>query len=100
LIRFNIAGSVLCQAGFTESVYSSHFVESRTTLSEPQNRSEAAVMNHYQPDWEAQHLAKAKDQMRAEQPRNDGHLVEAFRTLQAPISIDMQRGESRWRNWH
>jgi hypothetical protein len=79
LIRFNIAGSVLCQAGFTESVYSSHFVESRTMLSEPQNHSEEAVMNHYRPDWEAQHLAKAKDQMREEQPRNDGHLVEAFR---------------------
>lgn len=36
-------------------------------------------MNHYRPDWEAQHLAKAKDQMHEEQPRNDGHLVEAFR---------------------
>jgi len=48
-------------------------------LSEPQNHGEAAVMNHHRPDWEAQHLAKAKDQMRAEQPRNDGRLVEAFR---------------------
>ena len=36
-------------------------------------------VNHYRHDWEAKDLAKAKDEMRGEQPRKDGHFVEAFR---------------------
>src|SRR5271166_429796 len=37
------------------------------------------AINHYRPDWEAKDLAKAKDELRGEQPRKDGHFVEAFR---------------------
>ncbi len=37
------------------------------------------AVNKYRPDWTPQDLQKAKDQMRHEQPKNDGHYVEAFR---------------------
>ncbi len=37
------------------------------------------AVNKYRPDWDPADLAKAKDGMRHEQPRKDGHYVEAFR---------------------
>jgi len=37
------------------------------------------AVNRYRPDWEPKDLAKAKEEMRKEQPRKDGHYVEAFR---------------------
>jgi LmbE family N-acetylglucosaminyl deacetylase len=37
------------------------------------------AVNRYRPDWDAKDLAKAKEEMRQEQPRKDGHYVEAFR---------------------
>jgi LmbE family N-acetylglucosaminyl deacetylase len=33
----------------------------------------------YRPDWDAKDLEKAKEEMRKEQPKKDGHYVEAFR---------------------
>jgi len=33
----------------------------------------------YRPDWDPKDLAKAKEDMRQEQPKKDGHFVEAFR---------------------
>jgi N-acetylglucosamine malate deacetylase 1 len=37
------------------------------------------AVNKYRPDWDPKDYGKAKEQLRAEQPRNDGHYVEAFR---------------------
>lgn len=37
------------------------------------------AVHKYQPDWAPEDLKKAKDEMRHEQPRKDGHYVEAFR---------------------
>lgn len=37
------------------------------------------AVNKYRPDWTAEDLKKAKEEMRKEQPRKDGHYVEAFR---------------------
>src|SRR5271169_2071664 len=37
------------------------------------------AVHKYRPDWDPKDLAKAKDEMRHEQPRKDGHFVEAFR---------------------
>ena len=37
------------------------------------------AVNKYRPDWTAEDLKKAKDEMRKEQPKKDGHYVEAFR---------------------
>jgi LmbE family N-acetylglucosaminyl deacetylase len=37
------------------------------------------AVNQYRSDWEAADLAKAKADMRKQQPRKDGHYVEAFR---------------------
>src|SRR3989441_7107874 len=37
------------------------------------------AVNKYRPDWMAEDLKKAKDEMRNEQPKKDGHYVEAFR---------------------
>jgi len=39
---------------------------------------EPAVIK-YRPDWTSEDLKKAKDEMRHEQPKKDGHYVEAFR---------------------
>lgn len=36
-------------------------------------------VNKYRPDWTSEDLKKAKDEMRHEQPKKDGHYVEAFR---------------------
>jgi LmbE family N-acetylglucosaminyl deacetylase len=33
----------------------------------------------YRPDWDPKDLARAREEMRKEQPRKDGHFVEAFR---------------------
>jgi LmbE family N-acetylglucosaminyl deacetylase len=37
------------------------------------------AVNKYRSDWQPADLAKAKDEMRHQQPRKDGHYVEAFR---------------------
>jgi LmbE family N-acetylglucosaminyl deacetylase len=37
------------------------------------------AVNKYRPDWTAEDLKKAQDEMRHEQPKKDGHYVEAFR---------------------
>jgi LmbE family N-acetylglucosaminyl deacetylase len=37
------------------------------------------AVNKYRPDWTPEDLKNAKDQMRQEQPKKDGHYVEAFR---------------------
>src|SRR5437868_14313305 len=37
------------------------------------------AVNKYRSDWEPADLAKAKEDMRNEQPKKDGHYVEAFR---------------------
>ena len=37
------------------------------------------AVNKYRPDWTAEDLKKAKDDVSKEQPRKDGHYVEAFR---------------------
>src|SRR5579864_1555299 len=37
------------------------------------------AVHKYRADWEPADLAKAKNEMRHEQPRKDGHYVEAFR---------------------
>jgi len=37
------------------------------------------AVHKYRSDWDAKDLAAAKDEMRKEQPRKDGHYVEAFR---------------------
>ena len=37
------------------------------------------AINKYRADWDPKDLAKAKDEMRGEQPKKDGHYVEAFR---------------------
>lgn len=37
------------------------------------------AVSKYRPDWDAKDLEKAKNDMRHEQPRKDGHYVEAFR---------------------
>ena len=37
------------------------------------------AVNKYRLDWSPTDLTKAKDEMRHEQPRKDGHFVEAFR---------------------
>jgi LmbE family N-acetylglucosaminyl deacetylase len=37
------------------------------------------AVHKYRPDWEPKDLEKAKDEMRREQPRKDGHYAEAFR---------------------
>lgn len=37
------------------------------------------AVNKYRSDWTAEDLKKAKDEMRKEQPKKDGHYVEAFR---------------------
>ena len=37
------------------------------------------ALNKYRPDWDPDDLAKAKEAMRKEQDRKDGHFVEAFR---------------------
>ena len=36
-------------------------------------------VNKYRPDWDPKDLEKAKEEMRKEQPKKDGHYVEAFR---------------------
>jgi hypothetical protein len=36
-------------------------------------------VNKYRSDWQPADLAKAKEVMRHDQPRKDGHFVEAFR---------------------
>lgn len=37
------------------------------------------AINKYRPDWELKDYAQAKEELRSEQPRKDGHYVEAFR---------------------
>jgi LmbE family N-acetylglucosaminyl deacetylase len=37
------------------------------------------AVHKYRPDWTPEDLKKAKDEMRHEQPKKDGHYVEAFR---------------------
>ena len=37
------------------------------------------AVNKYRSDWQPADLAKAKEEMRREQPRKDGHYVEACR---------------------
>jgi LmbE family N-acetylglucosaminyl deacetylase len=37
------------------------------------------AVNQYRPDWAPEDLKKAKEEMRHEQPKKDGHYVEAFR---------------------
>ena len=37
------------------------------------------AINRYRPDWDAADKLKAQEEMRGEQPRKDGHYVEAFR---------------------
>lgn len=37
------------------------------------------AVNKYRPDWTVEDLKRAKDEMRSEQPKKDGHYVEAFR---------------------
>jgi len=37
------------------------------------------AVSKYRPDWDPKDLAKAKEELRGEQPRKDGHFVEAFR---------------------
>ena len=37
------------------------------------------AVNKYRPDWTPEDLKKAKNEMRKEQPKKDGHYVEAFR---------------------
>ena len=37
------------------------------------------AVNKYRPDWTPEDLKKAKDEMRHQQPKKDGHYVEAFR---------------------
>ena len=37
------------------------------------------AVNKYRSDWKAADLDKAKDEMRREQPKKDGHYIEAFR---------------------
>ena len=37
------------------------------------------AVHKYRPDWDPKDLEKAKEEMRKEQPRKDGHFVEAFR---------------------
>src|SRR5712692_5781836 len=37
------------------------------------------AVNKYRSDWQPADLARAKDEMRREQPKKDGHYVEAFR---------------------
>jgi LmbE family N-acetylglucosaminyl deacetylase len=37
------------------------------------------AINKYRPDWNPKDLAKAKDELRRQQTRKDGHYVEAFR---------------------
>ena len=37
------------------------------------------AVSKYRPDWDPKDLARAKEEMRKEQPRKDGHFVEAFR---------------------
>jgi LmbE family N-acetylglucosaminyl deacetylase len=37
------------------------------------------AVNKYRPDWTSEDLKKAKEEMRQEQPKKDGHYVEAFR---------------------
>jgi hypothetical protein len=37
------------------------------------------AINKYRPDWEPADLEKAKKDMRSEQPKRNGHYVEAFR---------------------
>lgn len=37
------------------------------------------AIHKYRPDWNATDLARAKEEMKHEQPRKDGHYVEAFR---------------------
>ena len=36
-------------------------------------------IHKYRPDWDAADLAKAKEELKQEQPRKDGHYVEPFR---------------------
>jgi hypothetical protein len=38
-----------------------------------------AAVNKYRPDWTPEDLKKAKGEMQKEQPKKDGHYVEAFR---------------------
>jgi LmbE family N-acetylglucosaminyl deacetylase len=37
------------------------------------------AVNKYRADWDSKDYAKAKEELRSEQPRKDGHYVEAFR---------------------
>jgi LmbE family N-acetylglucosaminyl deacetylase len=37
------------------------------------------AINKYRPDWDLKDYAQAKEGLRSEQPRKDGHYVEAFR---------------------
>ena len=37
------------------------------------------AVNRYRPDWTAEDLKRAKDEMHKEQPKKDGYYVEAFR---------------------
>ncbi|MGB8064297.1 MAG: PIG-L family deacetylase [Candidatus Sulfotelmatobacter sp.] len=37
------------------------------------------AVHQYRPDWEPKDMEKAKEMMRHEQPKKDGHYVEAFR---------------------
>jgi hypothetical protein len=37
------------------------------------------AVNRYRSDWTAEDLKRAKDEMHEEQPKKDGHYVEAFR---------------------
>ena len=36
-------------------------------------------IQRYRPDWDPANLAKAKEELKQEQPRKDGHYVEPFR---------------------
>jgi len=37
------------------------------------------AVNTYRPDWTAEESKRAQDEMRSEQPKKDGHYIEAFR---------------------
>jgi LmbE family N-acetylglucosaminyl deacetylase len=39
----------------------------------------APAINKYRPDWDLKDYAQAKEELRSEQPRKDGHYVEDFR---------------------
>jgi hypothetical protein len=37
------------------------------------------AVNKYRPDWDPKDFAKAREELRAQQPRKEGRFVEAFR---------------------